>query len=122
MALTVTAALGLSSLSASEGEAVPLHEALPSVRREIPDEPGGRAAPGRGAPEHGVPGYGESYAYILKSYNGRVAVFLPGAAEPQMVLDKLVRHLPDYDQIQLERGIPLKDYAALSSAIEDYIS
>lgn len=60
--------------------------------------------------------------YILKSYEGRVAVFTKGKSEPEMVFDVYVQQLPSYDQGQLNQGIPISDYPTLLSKIEDYIS
>ncbi len=64
----------------------------------------------------------EDYAYILKTYEGRLAVFSKGKAEPEMVFDLYVQYLPAYDQGQLGQGIYIKDYETLVQRIEDYIS
>lgn len=64
----------------------------------------------------------EDYAYILRSENGRLAVFVKGNDEAQMVFDAAVRQLPEYDQRQLEQGIYVRDYETLVRLIEDYIS
>jgi hypothetical protein len=68
------------------------------------------------------PAVGETYAYIMREYNGFIAVFAFGDQEPLTVLDTAVRFLPDYDRRLLEEGIPLRDYADLAARIEDYIS
>lgn len=62
------------------------------------------------------------YAYILKEYEGRVAVYPAGAGEPELILDVLVKYLPDYDRTQMAAGIPIKTYDELISRIEDYTS
>ena len=64
----------------------------------------------------------EEYKYILKNHNGHIAVFVPGKEEPEIVLDTMVKFLPDYDRLQMETGIPVKDYSALTAIVEDYIS
>ena len=64
----------------------------------------------------------EDYAYILKTYEGRLAVFARGKAEPEMVFDLYVQYLPAYDQGQLGQGIYVEDYPTLVKMIEDYIS
>ena len=64
----------------------------------------------------------QPYAYILREYEGRIAVFVPDAPEPQIIFDVLVKFLPDYDRIQMKQGIPVADYNTLSAIIEDYIS
>lgn len=63
------------------------------------------------------------YTYLLREYEGRVAVFPYGEeGEPEMVLDTLVKYLPDYDRSQMQEGIPVKDYRELVALIEDFIS
>lgn len=64
----------------------------------------------------------EDYRYILRTSNGRLAVYLKDATEPQMVFDVSVRVLPEFDQQQLEEGIRIKDYQTLVTLIEDYVS
>lgn len=108
LALTAVVTMILMNLPGSE-ETVPLQEPISDVRVESSQ-----------AVEESEPA--PEYAYLLKEYNGRIAVFIPGAEEPQMQFEVLVKFLPDYDRIQLEAGIPVKDYEALSAIIEDYIS
>lgn len=62
------------------------------------------------------------YAYILKEHDGRVAVYPAGADEPELILDVLVKYLPDYDRSQMAEGIHIKNYDELVSRIEDYTS
>ena len=60
--------------------------------------------------------------YILREYNGYIAVFTPGASEPHMVLDRQVRFLPDIDRMHLQQGITVTGRDELTALIEDYIS
>ncbi len=60
--------------------------------------------------------------YVIREYNGRIAVFVPGSEQPEMVLEMLVKHLPEYDQRQLREGIEVRGVEELSARIEDYIS
>ncbi len=63
------------------------------------------------------------YQYLLKIYDGKLAVFhADQTEEPYMVLDVYVSTLPEYDRGQLAQGIQVKDYAELIARIEDYIS
>lgn len=62
------------------------------------------------------------YRYVLRSQNGRLAVYMKGETEPRMEFDVPVRALPEFDQRQLETGIFVEDYPSLVSLIEDYIS
>jgi len=64
----------------------------------------------------------EDYLYLLGTQAGRLAVFLRGESEPQMVFDVPVRVLPEADQRMLAEGIRVKDYQTLVRRIEDYIS
>ncbi len=63
-----------------------------------------------------------AYQYLIKEYQGRVAVYNSGSQEPDMVLDVLVKYLPDYDRQQMQQGIPVNSYNELVSLIEDYTS
>lgn len=62
------------------------------------------------------------YAYILKEHDGKVAVYPAGADEPELILDVLVKYLPDYDRSQMIEGIHVKTYDELVSLLEDYTS
>lgn len=62
------------------------------------------------------------YAYILKEHEGRVAVYPAGGDDPELVLNVLVKYLPDYDRSQMKEGIKVKTYDELVSLIEDYTS
>lgn len=64
----------------------------------------------------------EEIEYVIKEHNGYVAVFTENQIEPDIILDVKVRLLPLYDQGQLEQGVPIKGYSALTAALEDYIS
>lgn len=64
----------------------------------------------------------ETVEYILKEYNGRLAVFTGENTVPDYELDVYTRHLPEYDRKQLEEGIPVQGYEQLTALIEDYIS
>ena len=61
-------------------------------------------------------------AYRLGASEGRLAVFVEGQEQPEMVLDVYLASLPEADRILLEQGIPAGDYARLVSLLEDYIS
>jgi hypothetical protein len=60
------------------------------------------------------------YMYIIKEHEGRVAVYPAGEAEPEFVLDVLVRYLPDLDRQQMQEGIPVADYDKLVALLEDF--
>lgn len=113
VAIVVTAALSLLIVNIpGSGEIVPLQEPVSYIEKRIPDSIGDIADD---------IGEGE-YAYIIKSYEGHIAVFIPGKEEPEVVFETLVKYLPDYDRIQMETGIPVRDFEALSAIVEDYIS
>lgn len=64
----------------------------------------------------------ETGSYCLGTYQGRLAIFLPGQEDPEMLFDVYIQQLPAYDQGQLEQGIWVDDYQTLVQTIEDYIS
>ncbi|MDR2932944.1 MAG: hypothetical protein LBV27_07535 [Oscillospiraceae bacterium] len=108
IAATTLVSLLLVNISTTH-DAIPMQEAVSDVRRE----------PSETAAESGE---SVDYAYLLKEYEGRIAVFVPGKDEPEIIFDTFVKFLPDYDRIQMKNGIPVKDYATLSAIVEDYIS
>lgn len=110
LALVIAGSAAFARRSAEEPTA-PLNEEMSGV--QIDPEP----------PEEEEPAVEVEYTYLLREYEGRVAIF-PYAddSEPEIVLDTLVKFLPDYDRSQMQEGIPVKDYRELVSLIEDYIS
>ncbi len=88
---------------------------LPSRRAEekMSDIPIGYSEPSPKEPE---------YQYLLKEYNGKLAVYFSNSKTPQTVFDLYLSTLPEYDRGQLRLGVPVKDYEELVQRIEDYIS
>ncbi len=62
------------------------------------------------------------YQYLLKDYNGKLAVYLPNKKTPETVFDFYLSALPSYDRGQLQMGVPVESYEELVKRIEDYIS
>jgi hypothetical protein len=62
------------------------------------------------------------YLYLIREYDGRVAVFPAGESEPELILDVQVKYLPDLDRRQMLEGIPVKDLDELALRLEDYTS
>ena len=60
--------------------------------------------------------------YLLRSYEGRLAVFRQGCDTPELIFDVYTRLLPPADRDRLETGISAPDYETLTRLIEDYIS
>lgn len=58
--------------------------------------------------------------YRLVGHEGKLAVFIVGKSEPEIVLNVYLHHLPDVDRLQLEEGIEVDDYQQLLRLIEDY--
>lgn len=111
--VVVTAGAAALAVRNTPAEAAPLQETVSGVER-VPAAP--HAPP---QPEEETADYG----YILREYEGRVAVFAANDdTTPATVLKTLVKYLPDYDQKQLKEGIQVKDYQDLVDRIEDYTS
>lgn len=60
--------------------------------------------------------------YLLSGYQGKLAVYMIGKKEPELVFDRYLHYLPDVDRMRLEQGIEVSDYAELLQLIEDYTS
>lgn len=61
-------------------------------------------------------------AFTLSVYEGRVAVFAYGCAEPAEILDTKIASLPQTEAERLTVGIPAENAEALQRLIEDYCS
>ncbi len=60
--------------------------------------------------------------YMLREYQGRLAVFTGENKEPDMVFDVYIHYLPEADRELLKQGIAVENYEQLTKLIEDYIS
>lgn len=110
--LLVTVCTALLVRSPEQPQSAPLQETVSGVERPAP-------------PQHTEPAppQPEEYAYIVREYEGRVAVFsADNETEPEMVLETLVKYLPDYDRSQMQEGIKVSDYKELVALIEDFVS
>ena len=66
--------------------------------------------------------YPEESLYMVKEYENKIAIFVKGNPNPDIVFDVYLNQLPEEDKIQLKRGIPVNTYEILISLIEDLIS
>lgn len=60
--------------------------------------------------------------YIVKEYNGKIAVFEKGRDEPYRTTNMSVNFLPDYDKKLLVNGIELQTQQEVDLLLEDYLS
>lgn len=61
--------------------------------------------------------------YILKEYNGGIAVFTPNSDKPKAEYTQvMVKSLPEYDKMLLKAGIKVYSDKELQRLIEDYDS
>ncbi len=58
--------------------------------------------------------------YILRDYDGRLAVFSFDSDQPEEILDIFTGSLPEYDQEQLKKGVSVYSPEHLESLIQDY--
>jgi len=64
----------------------------------------------------------EEYLYVVRDFNGKVAVFKIGNDVPEYVFNVYTNALPALDQQQLGEGIYAKNDYELRGLIEDYSS
>ena len=64
--------------------------------------------------------YGESLRYIMRDYNGRIAVFVYGEDEPQEIFDVFTSSLPRGEAERVYKGITVEGDEALQKLIEDF--
>lgn len=61
--------------------------------------------------------------YIVKEYEGKIAIYKTGEENPTQVLDDpYISNLPQADQQRLHEGIPVFTDDELTALIEDYTS
>lgn len=60
--------------------------------------------------------------YIVRDYNGRIAVFGSAGGGPQQVFDVYTNQLPGDVQQQLKKGIHVRTHDDLLALIENYTS
>ena len=60
--------------------------------------------------------------YLIAGYEDKLAVYIIGKSEPEIVFDLKLYMLPDVDRQRLESGIEVSDYQELLRLIEDFTS
>lgn len=125
-AVAVCAVLGVAAanydLRQTQTQAV-LQEAQGILKAEqTAEEPDPPAVSAQAETAQPLPQENNSPVYRLGTSQGRLAVFVEGSDEPEMVLDVYLSTLPEVDRMLLEQGIEAQSYAQLVSMIEDYIS
>lgn len=60
--------------------------------------------------------------YVIKEYDGKIAVYINQNNEPYIIYDTYISLLPEADQNRLKSGIVIYDSAELQKIIEDYTS
>lgn len=60
------------------------------------------------------------YRYIVREYNGKIAVFEADNTSPVEILDCLVKNLPESDKNKLIKGIEVEDEGNLQQLIEAF--
>lgn len=63
-----------------------------------------------------------SYSYIIKEYDGNIAVFKAGESTPDQIYEVPVETLPEEDIQSLQSGIQVYNEQQLQSLIEDLTS
>ena len=91
---------------------------IANVVRLTPD-PAGSSDPGP-VPENSV--MSREAGWILGIWQGKLAVFPAGAAEPCQIYDVYVASLPPEEQERLSAGLVVPDDPTLASLLEDYTS
>ena len=64
----------------------------------------------------------QSAGYLLREYNGKIAVFKTGEDKPVKITSTQVASLPKQDAKKLKEGISAATRQELEKALEDYCS
>lgn len=62
----------------------------------------------------------EAEGYVLREYNGNVAIYKPGGKSPVSITDIEIITLREVDQKSLDSGITVKTQDELFSLLEDF--
>ncbi len=60
--------------------------------------------------------------FIIKEYEGKIAVFKNEDSKPTTVYDSYISLLPESDRIRIQKGITVDNTNDLQKIIEDYTS
>jgi len=60
--------------------------------------------------------------YIVKEYDGRIGVFIPGDSLPITIIQEYVVYLPEKDRDSLREGITVNGKKSLDKLLEDLTS
>lgn len=64
----------------------------------------------------------DSNIYIVKEYNGKIAVYNENMDKPIKTTDSSVDSLPEIDRALIQKGIKVEDKTELRKLLEDYCS
>ncbi|MGI5958137.1 MAG: hypothetical protein ACOX60_01825 [Massiliimalia sp.] len=64
----------------------------------------------------------ENTPYLLKEYQGKIALYTSSNSKPEEVYEIYLNILPEYDQKRLKEGIPVSDQAQLKTYLEEFDS
>ena len=78
------------------GKLIPQHETLPTTDRQLED------------------------GFVVGTWEGRLAVFALGEAQPMQVYEVYIASLPPEEQVRLREGVTVPDRPTLAALIEDY--
>ncbi|MGI6403305.1 MAG: hypothetical protein ACOX0K_03590 [Oscillospiraceae bacterium] len=108
LTVTIAAAIIVSLQPGREQDALPIQEPVSGIEAMQPQYPQQEIE--------------DDYLYMIKEHQGRIAIFARGSEVPELIFDKQLKHLPEYDRIQLKEGIKIYTSEELNARIEDYIS
>lgn len=60
--------------------------------------------------------------YIVREFEGRIGVFVPGDSQPERVVQVYVMHLPESDRALLRTGITVNGKGELETLLDDFRS
>ncbi len=72
--------------------------------------------------ENAAPQTSMEQTYLLKDYQGKIALYNKDSKTPQKVYDVYLMNLPQLDQKKLQAGIPVLNEEHLEKLLEDFDS
>ena len=78
--------------------------------------------PGSAVTDVNTPAMAIGEEYLVREYDGRIGVYVPGDTQPIRVIQVYVAYLPESDRVDLREGIYVTGALALEKILDDFRS
>lgn len=75
--------------------------------------------PGSAVTDMNTPAIAMGEEYLVREFDGRIGVYIPGDSQPIRVVQVYVAYLPESDRVDLREGIYVNGAMALEKVLDD---